>query len=188
MINGEGWLEKGIKCDLSIIPITNYRHNKSYILPIKPSPNLPNNIAIGHYPSLCFFEGTTVSIGRGTDKPFQVVGHPATKGMSYVFTPQPMTGATNPKHNGTKCYGIDLSKTAPSKNGLDLSYLIGFYDSVTASDSAFFLETNFFDLLAGTNELREQIKSGKKEAEIKATWTEGLYAFKTMRGKYLIYE
>lgn len=188
MINGEGWLDKGIKCDLSVIPISNYKHNKSYILPVKPSPNLPNNIAIGHYPSLCFFEGTTVSIGRGTDKPFQVVGHPETTNKSFTFTPQPMTGASSPKHKGTKCYGIDLSATAPSKDGLDLSYLIDFHKSVSGSGTEFFLETNFFDLLAGNNTLREQIKNGKTEAQIRETWTEGLNEFKATREKYLIYE
>ena len=187
MINGEKWLENEIQADLEIIPADNYTHKSRYVVPIKPSPNLPNNIAIGHYPSLCLFEGTTVSVGRGTDKPFQIVGHPALEEEKYSFTPSSKPGASKPKHKDKTCYGLDLSRVAPQKK-FDLTHLKYFHDKLKGQGETFFNENNFFDLLAGTNELRKQLSDGLSIESIKASWKEDLEAFKVVRQQYLMYD
>jgi len=191
MVNGEGWLKDGIKCQLTTIPCANYNHETLYELPIKPSPNLPNNRSIYLYPSLCFFEGTTVSVGRGTNMQFQVYGHPDLAEGAYSFTPQPMDGAKYPKHDGKTCRGFDLTqlslKALKAEKGLNLSYLINAYQNMPKSEE-FFLKSLFFDKLAGGSKLRKQIIAGKSEAEIKATWQRGLNKFKKIRAKYLLYD
>ncbi|RLD26234.1 MAG: DUF1343 domain-containing protein [Bacteroidetes bacterium] len=186
MINGEEWLENGVQCDITVIPIKNYTHNTSYSLPIKPSTNLPNDKAINLYPSLCFFEGTNISIGRGTDKQFQVYGSPFTadEDINYCFTPQPNEGAKYPKHQGIECCGFDLTNEV-QLNEIHLNYLIGAYASSLNKEEFF---NDFFTKLAGTKKLQQQIEQGLTKAEIKATWKDGLEAFKTKRNKYLIYK
>ncbi len=183
MINGEGWLANGVRCDLQVITMKNYSHNTEYELPIKPSPNLANMQAIYLYPSLCLFEGTPISVGRGTEKPFQVIGNPILK-SNFSFVPKSMDGAKDPVLKGQTCYGLDLSAVKVKKE-LDLSYLIKFYNEYTDKEHFF---SNFFNLLAGTATLQKQIKQGKTEAEIKTTWQKGLLEFKATRKKYLLYE
>lgn len=183
MINNEGWLAKGVKCSLEVIAIKNYNHNTEYKLPIKPSPNLPNMQAIYLYPSLCLFEGTPISVGRGTDKPFQVIGHPQLK-SNFSFVPKPTQGAKEPLLKGETCYGLDLSAVEVKKK-MDLSYLIRFYNDYPDKEHFF---NNFFNTLAGNATLQEQIKQGKTEVEIKVTWQKGLNEFKAIRKKYLLYE
>ncbi len=187
MINGEGWLKDGLQCRLKIMTILNYDHNTRYILPVKPSPNLPNSLSIANYPSLCFFEGTTMSIGRGTDKPFQVIGHPDLVDMLYTFTPKSGPGSKYPKHLHKSCYGLDLSGKSPRPGQIDLSYLIYFYDLSKEHDFDFFNEDLFFDLLSGTDSLKKMIIEGKTEAEIRDSWKDDLDRFKVIREKYLIY-
>lgn len=186
MINGEKWLDKGIQCELTVITMANYTHETAYSLPIKPSPNLPNDQSIALYPSLCFFEGTNVSLGRGTNKQFQVFGSPDLdkNHFNYTFTPQPNEGAKTPPQQGKLCYGRDLSQI-DVKSGLQLEYLIEAYRHTT-NKSTFF--NSFFVKLAGTSALQKQIESGLSENEIKATWEEGLANFKTKRVQYLLYE
>lgn len=184
MINQEAWLAGGIQCELNVIPMANYTHRTSYNLPVKPSPNLPNQKAIELYPSLCFFEGTPMSIGRGTPFPFQVVGYPQEQFGDFSFTPLSTPGAAiNPKHKEQICYGMDLRK-ASAPNHLDLSYLIRFYQVYKEKDAFF---TKFFDLLAGTDQLKEQIKGGLSEEEIRESWKPGLEAYQKLREKYLLY-
>jgi uncharacterized protein YbbC (DUF1343 family) len=183
MINNEGWLANGVKCNLEVIKMKNYNHNTEYELPIKPSPNLANMQAIYLYPSICLFEGTPISVGRGTEKSFQVIGHPQLK-YDFSFVPKPTTGAKEPLLKGETCYGLDLSAVKVKKE-LDLSYLIQFYNSYPDKEQFF---QKFFNLLAGNSTLQEQIKQGKTEAEIKATWQKGLVEFKAKRKKYLLYE
>ncbi len=185
MINGEKWLKNGIQCKLTVIPIKNYTHNTAYSLPIKPSPNLPNDTSINLYPSLCFFEGTNVSVGRGTNKQFQVFGSPnlPKDHYTYSFTPQPNEGAKTPPHLGKICFGMDLS-TSKQLTSLDLSYLIEAYQHSSNKKSFF---NAFFIKLAGTKNLQLQIEQGLSEKEIKATWAKGLEEFKNMRQPYLIY-
>lgn len=190
MINGEGWLPNQIKCNLTVIPCKNYNHDTYYELPVKPSPNLPDMRAILLYPSTCFFEGTTLSLGRGTEKQFQVLGHP--KLMSdFSFTPKPNEGAKEPPHNGVQCFGEDLSKltigSIRQKGKIDLSYLINYHDKMKKINEKYFLDNNFLDKLAGSDILRNQILQGKSEAEIRATWQPGLIEFKKTRQKYLLY-
>jgi len=186
MINGEGWLANNIKCELTIVPCGNYERNLSYILPIKPSPNLPNTMSILHYPSLCFFEGTTLSVGRGTSHPFQVIGHPELSG-DFEFTPVSSNGAKYPKHENKKCKGTDLRKVRPLMNQLDITYLIQFYKEANSKNVQFFNDNNFFEKLAGTDELRSMIKEGKSANEIRDSWQNDLTSFKEVRAKYLIY-
>ncbi len=187
MINGEKWLKDGVKCDLKVIPCKNYNHNMSYVLPIKPSPNLPNAMAVGHYPSLCFFEGTTLSVGRGTAFPFQAIGHPQAMDVTFKFEPKPTEGAKHPKHQFETCYGLDLRNKLPRKDKLDLTYLLYFYDMSKEFDFEFFNKDVFFDLLAGTDKLKKMILAGKSESEIRESWQAGLDHFKSVRDKYLIY-
>jgi uncharacterized protein YbbC (DUF1343 family) len=185
MINGEQWLNEGITCELTVVPMKNYSHDKPYSLPIKPSPNLPNDIAINLYPSLCFFEGTNVSAGRGTSGQFQVYGSPFLDKDDYTFkfVPQPNEGAKYPKHKGEICYGEDLRETkALSK--LNLNYIIRAYHNSVGQQEFF---NDFFIKLAGTTTLQSQIEAGLSEKDIRNTWTKGLSAFKTIRSKYLIY-
>jgi len=185
MINGEKWLENGIQCDLTVIPLKNYTHNSEYDLPILPSPNLPNAQSINLYPSLCFFEGTNVSAGRGTEMQFQVFGSPflAKDYFDFSFKPQPNFGAKHPKHDGENCYGKDL-RTYKKLSNLNLEWLIESY-AHTSDKEKFF--NKFFLKLAGTKELQEQIEAGLSSIEIKETWQNGLNKFKETREKYLIY-
>ncbi len=191
MVNGEGWLAGSKQCDLTIIPCLNYDHTAFYELPIKPSPNLPNMHAIYLYPSLCFFEGTNVSVGRGTDKQFQVYGAPDFPLGNYSFTPMPKDGAKNPPLEGQLCKGFDLSDIKISdlqqRKRLNLSYLIDFYKNYP-NKNGFFLKNLFFNKLAGNSTLRQQIIEGKSEAEIRESWKAGLENFKKMRKKYLLYK
>ena len=186
MINGEKWLAQGIQCNLTVIPVKNYTHQTRYHLPIKPSPNLPNDKAINLYPSLCFFEGTNVSAGRGTDKQFQIFGSPFLDNtiFNFTFTPQPNEGAKHPKYQNVLCYGTDLTQTE-NLNALNLNWLINAYNN-TENKSEFF--NAFFIKLAGTKKLQQQIEAGLSEVEIKETWQEGLEIFKRTRSNYLIYK
>lgn len=185
MINAERWLKNGVQCDLEVIPMANYTHDKFYSLPVKPSPNLPNDNAINLYPSLCFFEGTNVNAGRGTNNQFQVFGSPFLDNahFSYSYTPQSMEGAKSPKHLGRVCYGRDLTNT-PRLDKINLSWLIDAYGH-TSDKSNFF--NDFFTKLAGGTELQKQIENGNSEAEIRAGWEEDLEKFRDKREKYLLY-
>ena len=188
MINGEGWLTDKRKCELTVIPCKNYKHSTLYELPIPPSPNLPNIKSIYLYPSTCFFEGTVMSLGRGTSLPFQVYGHPDYKGSNYSFTPQSISGAKNPPLLGKKCYGVDLSDTDDKyirKQGIDLSYVIDAYKNLNIGSKFF---TSFFDLLAGCSYIREMIEQGCDADEIKARWQDDVTKFKKQRAPYLIYK
>lgn len=192
MIQGEGWLKGGVKCDLEVIACANYTHRMAYELPIRPSPNLPNMSSIYLYPSLCFFEGTTVSVGRGTDKPFQVVGYPANTTGQYTFVPKDIPHvAMNPPHEGVSCSGHDLSEFGEyhfvASRQLYLQWLMGLYQAASDKDK-FFTEPAFFDKLAGTDQLRVQIQKGLSEAEIRQTWQSDLQRYKETRKKYLLYE
>lgn len=185
MINGEGWLKDKLTCKLNIVPMTGWQHGQAYILPIKPSPNLPNSNAIKLYPSLCFFEATNVSVGRGTEFPFEVIGAPLQKYGKFKFTPRSIAGAKNPLNLNKVCYGIDL-RANDFEGGLSLKYLIDFYIK-SGLGSSFFSNPKFMDLLSGTNELRTQITNGVSEEKIRDSWTKGLEKYKTMRQKYLLY-
>jgi uncharacterized protein YbbC (DUF1343 family) len=189
MINGEGWLKGGVKCDLTVIKCKNYNHNKYYILPVKPSPNLPNQTSVYLYPSICFFEGTNVSLGRGTTFPFQVYGSPELPDNGFSFIPESVPGATKPFLLGVKCYGTDLRnaikmKLVP-KPELNLDFVLDAYTHFPKKDKFF---NSYFDVLAGGPTLREQIQKGMSAKEIKATWTEGLVKFGKIRNKYLLYK
>lgn len=187
MINGEGWLPNGDTCKLQVIPVANYDHNTLYRLPIAPSPNLPNDVAIRLYPSLCLFEGTMMSIGRGTDFPFQVVGFPDSTFGDFQFTPVSMPGkSTYPKHQDKNCFGIDL-RTIALDHKFTIEYIIEFYEKV-AKHEAFVNRGSFFDKLAGTTILQEQLKQGFTAKEIYQTWEADLQAYKSMRKKYLLYK
>jgi uncharacterized protein YbbC (DUF1343 family) len=184
MINGEKWLKDGLHADLKVIPLANYHRNTSYSLPVRPSPNLPNDQAINLYASLCLFEGTNVSVGRGTEKQFQIYGSPFIKDKAFTFIPQPNFGAKDPLHKGVPCYGENLENAEKLKQ-LEIKWLIDAFNS-TENKTDFF--NNFFIKLSGTSELKTQIELGLSEADIRASWQDGLEAFKAMRKKYLIYE
>jgi len=184
MINGEHWLSNGVQADLTVIPVKNYKHGDEYHLPVKPSPNLPNYQAVRLYPSLCLFEGTDISVGRGTDFPFQVYGSPELKGMGFQFTPQPNEGSKYPKHEGKVCYGEDLRNITPPTE-MYLNWLIKTYRQYAGKKEFF---NNFFNRLAGDNSLMQMIKDGKSAEEIKASWQDGIENFKQIRKKYLIYD
>lgn len=189
MVNGEGWLKNGVSCNLSVVSCENYSHDRSYELPIKPSPNLPNPTAIYLYPSLCFIEGTTASAGRGTNLQFQIYGHPDYSGGDFEFTPVSMAGAKYPKHENKVAYGYNLSQEPLPElreRGLDLNYLVDFY-RFFPNKEAFFLKNKFFDTLAGTDALRKDIIAGKTAEEIHASWEPGLAKFRVIRAKYLLY-
>jgi uncharacterized protein YbbC (DUF1343 family) len=184
MINGESWLKNGIKCDLKIIEIENYTRTTRYDLPVKPSPNLPNAKSINLYPSLCFFEGTPISAGRGTNMQFQIYGAPIFKDLyPFEFTPDSNIGSKNPKFKGETCYGIDLS-SEEFLSKIQLNYLIDAYEKFPNKEEFF---NNFFDKLAGDSNLKDQIIKGLSQNEIKKTWKEDIDNFKQVRKKYLIY-
>ena len=184
MINGEKWLTNQLTCDLEIITLKNWKHNQPYILPVKPSPNLPNQQAIELYPSLCFFEGTAISVGRGTAFPFQVLGNPLLKDLQFTFTPVTIKGvAVKPPHEGKLCYGLDL-RNAKQERKINLQYLIKLYQDYPEKEKFF---TDYFNILAGNPDLRLAIEQGKSEEEIRAQWQPELMAYKTIRKKYLLY-
>lgn len=183
MINGEKWLKDGIQCDLRIVACSSYSREMPYAILVKPSPNLPNDQAINLYASVCLFEGTNVSVGRGTEKQFQHYGSPFLPDGGYCFTPRPNIGAKDPLYNGRECYGEDLMNY-PKVDRLELKWLIRAYEQTT-DKSKFF--NSYFTKLAGTTKLREQIESGMSAAEIRASWEGGLIEFREVREKYLIY-
>jgi len=185
MINGEGWLEGRKKCELEIITLKNWTHADEYSLPLKPSPNLPNDQAIRLYPSICFFEGTPLSLGRGTMMPFQVLGHPDLKNMPFQFTPVDVPGmAVDPPLENKLCYGLDLREVAVPKN-IDLHYLIDMYKAYPDKEK-FFVPN--FSRWAGNEVLAQQIKDGLTEAQIRESWQTELNAYKEIRKKYLLYQ
>lgn len=187
MINGEGWLDNGKQVDLTVIPVKNYDHSMKYDLPVIPSPSLPNYASIRLYMSLCLFEGTDVSVGRGTDWPFQVIGYPNPALGQFTFTPGVRPGmASHVEQKGNLCYGLDLRNVDAEAEKFTLKYLIDFYNKSGLKDK-FFARPAFFDKLAGTDQLRKQILAGKTEAEIRDSWKEELSAYKEMRKKYLMY-
>lgn len=187
MVNGEYWLSDSMQCDLTIIPLGNYDRNAIYELPVKPSPNLPNWESVYLYPSLCFFEGTIVSVGRGTEFPFQVYGHPKMTD-DFVFTPRQSDGRRAPLLCDEECHGEYLMTYAHdfkrNKNQINLSWIINAYNQLKEEGKFF---NNFFVKLSGTNELQQQIEQGMTEKEIRATWKEGLDNYKKIRKKYLMY-
>ncbi|SDK28570.1 exo-beta-N-acetylmuramidase NamZ family protein [Microbulbifer yueqingensis] len=187
MINGEGWLEGRARCELTVIPVAGYRKSMKYSLPVKPSPNLPNNVAIRLYPSLGLFEGTTVSIGRGTEFPFQVTGHPADSLGEFSFTPRPIPGASeNPKHQGLRLSGDDLRSVGESSR-FTLDYLIDWQRRTGEGGERFFSRAAFFDKLAGTDALRLAILQGQGAAEIQRGWQPDLNTYRERRKPYLLY-
>ena len=183
MINGEKWLANGIQCKLKVVPCTYYNREMKYNLPVKPSPNLPNDQSINLYASLCFFEGTNVSVGRGTEKQFQIYGSPFLLKTDFSFTPIPNFGAKEPMHKDILCYGEDLTKIKKVTR-LELKWLLKAY--ANTSDKANFFN-DFFTKLAGTKKLHEQIIEGVSEKEIRKSWEFDLTTFKEIRKKYLIY-
>ncbi|HET6991198.1 MAG TPA: DUF1343 domain-containing protein [Bacteroidia bacterium] len=189
MLNGEKWLANGVQCDLKTVSCENYVHSDWYQLPVAPSPNLPNMASVYLYPTLCLFEGTVMSIGRGTDLPFQVVGHPKLKNASFQFTPTSHPGAKKPLYENQICYGHDLHDFAMlyvrDYKGLYLYWLLSSYKDMPDQANYF---NDFFEKLAGTKTLRQQIIAGNTEEQIKATWRPGIIKFKIIRKKYLLYE
>jgi uncharacterized protein YbbC (DUF1343 family) len=189
MINGEGWLKNGVKCDLVVIKCKYYTHKTLYELPVKPSPNLPNQTSVYLYPSICFFEGTVISLGRGTAFPFQVFGSPELPDRGFSFTPESVPGAKNPTLLGIKCFGTDLrdatEKKMVPKPELNLDWLISAYNDFPQKDKFF---NSYFDVLAGGPVLREQIQKGMTGKQIRETWKEGLEKFAKIREKYLLYK
>jgi uncharacterized protein YbbC (DUF1343 family) len=187
MINGEGWLGKELTCEVNIVPVKNYTHTTSYSLPIRPSPNLPNDKAINLYPSLGFFEGTTINAGRGTETQFQIFGSPdlALEKYDYAYIPRPNFGSKYPKHRGEVCYGKDLRKNE-SLDSINLEWLINAYTHIKIKEK--FFNTKSFTAHAGTKKLQQQIEQGLSFREIKSTWIEGLEKFKIKRAQYLIYQ
>ena len=188
MVNGERWLPASRICDITVIKCKNYTHQTMYQLPISPSPNLPNMKAVYLYPSICYFEATPVSLGRGTQLPFQVYGHPNMTGYNYSFTPQSTSGAKNPPQLGRLCHGVNLSELSEEeirKKGVDLSYLIDAYRNLNMDDYFF---RPFFERLIGTDYVRKMIEQGKDADEIKAMWKEDVEKFKVQRRPYLLYE
>lgn len=184
MINGEGWLAGGRKCDLFVVPVSNYLHGDSIALSVAPSPNLPNNHSVALYPSTCLFEGTALSIGRGTRNPFEFVGHPDLKGQPFQFTPVDIPEMSmNPKLEGQVCYGLDLRSEKPQRQ-ISLAHLIDLYNQFPDKTKYFI---PYFDKLAGTPVLKEQIMQGMTEVQIRETWQKDLEAYKAMRKKYLMY-
>jgi uncharacterized protein YbbC (DUF1343 family) len=193
MINGEGWLGNNLQCPLKVITIEDWKHGQPYSLPVKPSPNLPNDQAIALYPSLCPFEGTSVSVGRGTDFPFQIIGSPTTKNLKFRFMPHPMKGSDkHPLHQDTYCYGLNLSSEKNIPKGFSLQYVIQFYNyfqNLTKhAEKEFFTRPHWFDLLMGTNQVRLDILKNKTEEQIRSAWQKKLNQYKEIRKKYLLYE
>lgn len=193
MINGEGWLGNNLQCPLKVITIEDWKHGQPYSLPVKPSPNLPNDQAIALYPSLCPFEGTSVSVGRGTDFPFQIIGSPTTKNLKFHFMPHSMKGSDkHPLHQDTYCYGLNLSSEKNIPKGFSLQYVIQFYNyfqNLTKhAEKDFFTRPHWFDLLMGTNQVRLDILKDKSEEQIRSAWQKKLNQYKEIRKKYLLYE
>lgn len=193
MINGEGWLGNNLQCPLKVITIEDWKHGQPYSLPVKPSPNLPNDQAIALYPSLCPFEGTSISVGRGTDFPFQIIGSPTTKNLKFRFMPHPMKGSDkHPLHQDTYCYGLNLSSEKNIPKGFSLQYVIQFYNyfqNLTKhAEKEFFTRPHWFDLLTGTNQVRLDILKNKTEEQIRSAWQKKLNQYKEIRKKYLLYE
>lgn len=188
MVNGEKWLKKEIEVKYTLIPMLNYHKKQRYGMMEKPSPNLPNDLAINLYPSLCFFEGTQVSVGRGTDYPFQIYGSPWLKNMDFHFTPKPSYGAKNPFMNGEVCYGENLTHYPQDLRYLNLEWLIRAYKNYKNPKLNFFKSDLWIDKLAGTDELRKQIIAGKSEQEIRQSWQKDLDKFQKIRAKYVVYE
>ncbi|HJF07555.1 MAG TPA: DUF1343 domain-containing protein [Phocaeicola coprocola] len=193
MINGEGWLGNNLQCPLKVITIEDWKHGQPYSLPVKPSPNLPNDQAIALYPSLCPFEGTSVSVGRGTDFPFQIIGSPTTKNLKFRFMPHSMKGSDkHPLHQDTYCYGLNLSSEKNIPKGFSLQYVIQFYNyfqNLTKhAEKDFFTRPHWFDLLMGTNQVRLDILKNKTEEQIRSAWQKKLNQYKEIRKKYLLYE
>ena len=189
MINGEGWLKDGLRCELTVIPVEGWKHGQPYSLPIKPSPNLPNDQSISLYASLCPFEGTSVSVGRGTRMPFQIIGSPDIQTYPYTFTPQALEGFDkNPLHKGKACSGLDLRYIQTPK-GFSLKYVIEFYQAYRKAGKAdrFFTRASWFDLLLGTSSVREAIIAGKDETTIRSSWQKSLDDYKVIRQRYLLY-
>ena len=189
MINEEGWLKNGVKCDLVVIKCKNYTHKILYELPVKPSPNLPNQTSVYLYPSICFFEGTAISLGRGTSFPFQVFGNPDLPDRGFSFVPESVPGAKNPPLLGKKCFGTDLRdairiKLVP-KPELNLDWVISAYNDFPKKDKFF---NSYFDVLAGGPVLREQIQKGMTSEQIRETWKDGLAKFAKIRERYLLYK
>lgn len=184
MINGEGWLKNNSTCNLTVIPLKNYNHKSTYHLAIRPSPNLPNDVAINLYPSLGFFEGTTINAGRGTEYQFQQYGAPFFPKSEFSYTPQPNFGSKFPKHQGKLCYGVDLKSTS-KLNTVNIEWLIDAYNK-TPSTEKFFGST--FTIHAGNLELEQQLKNGLSAKEIQDSWKPKIEAFKTIRTKYLLYK
>ena len=182
MINGEGWLENGFKCDVTIVENANWDHTQPYSLPVKPSPNLPDDVSIALYPSLCLFEQTICSVGRGTSKAFQHIGHPSYPDSSYFFTPQSLPGAAHPIFEGERCFGVDYG-AAPVKYAFTVQPLIDFYQKM---EGAFFKD--YFARLAGVTSLQEQIEQGWSEEEIRSSWEPKLSDYRELRKKYLLYD
>lgn len=193
MINGEGWLGNNLQCPLKVITIEDWKHGQPYSLPVKPSPNLPNDQAIALYPSLCPFEGTSISVGRGTDFPFQIIGSPTTKNLKFRFMPHPMKGSDkHPLHQDTYCYGLNLSSEKNIPKGFSLQYVIQFYNyfqNLTKhAEKEFFTRPHWFDLLMGTNQVRLDILKNKTEEQIRSAWQKKLNQYKEIRKKHLLYE
>ena len=188
MVNGEYWLNDSLQCNLTVIPLGNYDRNNIYELPVKPSPNLPNWESVYLYPSLCFFEGTIVSVGRGTEMPFQVYGHPQIE-SEYSFTPKQVDGRNKPLYCDTECYGKQLRRYATAykknKNELNLAWIIEAYNQLKDKGNFF---NNFFVKLSGTKELQRQIENGCSEEEIRNSWKEEIDKYKETRAKYLLYK
>lgn len=191
MINGEGWLGNNLQCPLKVITIEDWKHGQPYSLPVKPSPNLPNDQAIALYPSLCPFEGTSVSVGRGTDFPFQIIGSPTTKNLKFRFMPHSMKGSDkHPLHQDAYCYGLNLSSEKNIPKGFSLQYVIQFYNyfqNLTKhAEKEFFTRPHWFDLLMGTNQVRLDILKNKTEEQIRSAWQKKLNQYKEIRKKYLL--
>ena len=188
MANGEGWLDDSAKVDLSVVPCQGYTHRTRYRLPIAPSPNLRTMTAVYLYPSMCYFEATPVSLGRGTDRPFMIYGHPDMSDRSFSFTPRSLPGAKNPPQLGKLCHGVDLSGIADEDaiaQGINLEYLIDAYRDLNIGDKFF---TSFFERLIGRGDIRKMIESGMSADEIKATWADDVARFRDQRRPYLLYE
>lgn len=199
MLKGEKWLDSTIRkksnydLDLTVIPCANYKHSDKYELPVKPSPNLPDMASVYLYPSTCFFEGTVLNEGRGTDRPFQIFGHPKLPDTLFNFTPKSREGAKNPKLVNQRCYGWDLGGTneevlKTTSGKVQLKWLIKAYNLYPVKDSFFINKGSNMNRLAGNNELIAQIRSGKTDDEIRASWKKDINAFKKIRKKYLLYK
>ena len=188
MIDGERWLRGGNTCHVKVIPMAGWSHGDPYELPVRPSPNLPNSRSIELYPSLCFFEATIMSVGRGTSKPFQAIGYPDKRFGSIVYTPQIKLGEdSNPRHKGKLCYGTDYTSVSLPKRQIALGPLLDYYRKVDSLGLQLINQRQLFDLLAGTKKLRQQLSSGLSEEEIRASWQAGLKDFQAKRARYLLY-